>query len=260
MIADSLSIFVANGFLACLPGNGFVKHWNAIFLELWRDRVSCEGLGSHPLVRDFKRQKSPNDRLKSIGSTASREYVDDYVAHMLASSRLLRIVDPVTGFSGPEYFKNHCRTFTLNQIFPLHTVFDDPGGFTERQHFEILQLQRLPGSTEQAQVDARQLIEGMFARGILKKFSHGLNGTEWAAASLDKISDADSRPGTWGEYLRWATIHIVSEVPKPTKPGTGKIPLISGIRRAEITQVIDGDAAGSSCCKDSSLGMSQGIR
>ena len=242
-INSGLPMF-ANGFLACLPGNQFVKHWNSVFLELWKDRTSCVGLRNHPLLDGLPRMDLPDEFKVGLGTTMSPDSINDYVAHIITMTRLISIVDPESGFSGPKYFNTRCRLFRLPSLYPMHEVFLGKEGFSEQRQFEIFQLPRLTNSIEPEQVAAKRFIEGTLTGGILKKLSHGTSTVGCAASYLDEVVDADVRPGTWGEYFRWATVHLVyPHIPEPVIPGGLELARIEQAKVVGIIEEVDFEIA-----------------
>ena len=209
-------------------------------MEVWGSRASCKGASSSPLLSEFP-QWTINDVIQeALGQDVTREAYNDYLAQTLACIRLISIVDTETGFSGAEYWNHHCRLFTIDQIYPLHEIFNGALGFSERRQYELFKLPRkwpVP-KDEPEQQDALRFVEGTLTSSILKKLTHGPCTVPTVASLWDDEEDADNAPGTWGEYFRWATAHLVSpeKLPQPCKPGGNGVQRINRALRIGILE------------------------
>ena len=227
--------FMANGFIASLPANPFIKHWHAIFCALWENKTSCAGMSSSPLLAGFPQWHITPVIQAALGADVTREAYNDYLAQMIASNRLVSIVNPATGFNGPEYWNSKVRFFAVDQIYPLHEIFAGAAGFGEQRQFELCVLPReidpQKRREDAEQMEAERFVEGTLEAAILKKMTHGPCRVPTLASMWDDGGDADARPGSWGSLFRWAWVHLVkSETPKPAKPGEGVQRLTKGYK------------------------------
>jgi hypothetical protein len=168
----------------------------------------------------------------NFGENPNWEDFTDYAAQILAYERVRLTREPgKDGFDGPAYFRNH--------VFLLDAWEELCRGQEKLDGLQILKLlllprQLLPGSEEneyiigkaawdidgsdqinygKSQQIARDFVHDLLANSCVCKLSQGFleagmppgtaaywNKPEWA--------DADSRPGTWGEYLRYGSVHL----------------------------------------------------
>lgn len=194
-----------NGFIACKKGNTFIKRWHDIFLKMWESGVTnTTNFHKHPLVNHLPIWESPSP-------VVSREHLADYVAHFLCLDRLRKLVDTKDGFNGAEYFaKRIFFTDALKEVYLLQVSLEWSG---QRQY----DLMALPRTGDGAVKDERwqqaeDHINTLVANSSVMKLSHGPAGM-WGGPTLAHLwdmgenADADIVPGSFGEYLRYASVH-----------------------------------------------------
>ena len=242
MPINSTESYMLNGFIASLPANPFLKYWHSIFCALWEDQTSCSGMSSSTLLASFPQWSVTSIYQTTLGADVTHETYNDYLAHMVASNRLVHIIDPDTGFNGPEYWNTKIRFFGVEQVYPLHEAFTGAAGFSERRQFELYELRReldlLKRMEDPEQMEAERFVEGTLETAVLKKMTKGVYQKPTLASIWDVCGDADARPGTWGEYLRWGCVHLVkAKTPSPAIVGTDVQRLTVGYRMG-ITEAI----------------------
>lgn len=198
---------ISNGFLASLPGNRFLQLWHAVFLELWQDRITSRGIGEHPLVSHLGDFVLP-PVFKVFEKILTSAGLKDYLCQWEAAARVLSLIDAARAWDGPAYLARHVRLLGLDHFF-LHNMLTDFAG--DRQ-FALLRTPRASaGDPEHAA--AKQFVDTLLVRAALVKLSQGFMPEPPQLATIwdrEENRDADAMPGTWGEYLRWASVHLTS--------------------------------------------------
>ena len=223
--------FNMNSFIASLPQNPFVIHWHAIFLALWTNRTSCTGISLEPLLQHVPQFEMVPKLKTLLGNGVTAQDLSDYSGQMLSFSRLIGLVDPVSGFDGNKYWRENCRMFIAPEIYPFDVV-QTSIGFAEPRQAQLLSMKRtVPiDHTDPDQADAEQLIEGTLAGASFKKLSSGIFEGDTIASLWNKSTDGkdDIREGTWAAYLRHGSVHFEqTRVLEPLKD----LECRSGVRR-----------------------------
>lgn len=197
---------IMNGFIAAKKGNGFVRRWHDVFLELWKGRADCIGLQDHPLLRQVQKVKVPKDMQIKFGIDNS--LMNDYVAQVLAFKRIRMLQDPADGFNGPEYWERHAFVLPVQETFLAQILT----GFDGQRQYDLLALPRESVSPRDRDPDAEKLVRGLLSSASTMKLSHGLKNNKLVHLSklwdLPQNAEADIAPGTYAAYLRWGSIHL----------------------------------------------------
>ena len=229
-----------------------------VFLRLWADRTNATGIRHHPLVRHLGPLvlDDPN-----FGENPNWEGFTDYAAQILAYERVRLTRDPgEDGFDGLEYFNKHFFLLDAWEEFCR-----DQDRFDGSQIFKFLSLPRkpfpnnngngyvtgkpdhngVPDDDGKAQLMARDFVHNLLAKSCMCKFSQGFwePGMPVGVAALwnrPELADADSLPGTWGEYLRYGSVYLeqTDEKRKHLKP----LPIpgnIGQVRILGLFEVVD---------------------
>ncbi|KAI0132405.1 hypothetical protein BJ170DRAFT_613848 [Xylariales sp. AK1849] len=214
-----------NSFIASRRRNPFIYRWMLVFCEMWKNRDDSLDIHRDPLVHhlDPLRINAP-----SIPANANWSAFSDYVAQVMAFERVRLNREPGPyGFDGPSYFRNHFFLVDAGTEMFHGQQFD---GAEEVVQILLLNC-RLP-STDQAptyegngktarlghDVDEKQqsaayeFVHNVLTQSSLCKFSEGTArlGLKFLVASyLNKPenANADCQPGTWGEILRFGSVH-----------------------------------------------------
>ncbi|KAL1859999.1 hypothetical protein Plec18170_001948 [Paecilomyces lecythidis] len=240
---------IINCFIASRKQNPFIYRLklcrrisgHQVFLRLWEGRTDAVGIHRHPLVRHLGLLAADDP---NFGDSPNWEGFTDYAAQILAYERVRLIREPgQDGFDGPAYFRKHfflldaweelCRgqeKFDGLQILkllllPRHSVTnsEEDGSFIGKAAWDP-DGSRLTDYGE-IQKMARDFVHDLLANSCVCKFSQGFLepgmppgiAAYWSTPGLE---DADSRPGTWGEYLRYGSVHLepTGEERKHLKP------------------------------------------
>ncbi|KAL6854726.1 hypothetical protein ACO1O0_005851 [Amphichorda felina] len=197
---------ILNGFIASKRGNGFIKRWHDVFLEIWKGQADCIGLQDHPLLRQVKKVQVPKDMQIKFGIDNS--LMNDYVAHVLAFKRVRMVQDPADGFNGPEFWEKHAFVLPVQETFLAQILTEFDG---QRQH-DLLSLARESVGPDDRHPPAEGLVQGLLSSASTMKLSHGLKNNKLVhlAKLWDKPenADADIAPGTYAAFLRWGSVHL----------------------------------------------------
>ena len=197
---------IMNGFIAAKKGNGFIKRWHDVYLEIWKCRTDCIGLQSHPLLRQVKKVEVPKDLQITFGIDNS--LMNDYVTHALAFKRIRMLQDPSDGFNGPQYWGKHAFVLPVQETFlaQILTKFDG------QRQYNLLSLPREAVAPTDRDPAAENLVQELLSHASTMKLSHGLKNNKLVHLSklwdLPENADADIEPGTFAAYLRWGSIHL----------------------------------------------------
>ena len=224
---------IMNGFIAAKKGNGFIKRWHDVYLEIWKGRTDCIGSQNHPLLRQVKKVEVPKAMQIEFGIDNS--LMNDYVAHALAFKRIRMLEDPTDGFNGPKYWTNHAFVLSPYETFLAQVLT----GFDGQRQFDLLSLQRESVELSDRDPAAENLVQELLSHAATLKLSHGLKNNKLVHLSklwdLPENADADIKPGSFAAYLRWGSIHLEqtrSLEPLPVKCGPE-------ILRAAVLEAVD---------------------
>jgi hypothetical protein len=208
------------------------------------------GIHRHPLVRHLGLLVIDDP---TFGENPNWEEFTDYAAQILAYERVRLTREPgKDGFDGAAYFKQ--RVFLLDAWEEMYRGQDR---FDGSQIFELLSLPRNPvpngGRTiddvngdadgdSNAQRTARDFVHDLLAKSCVCKLSQGFwqPGMPLAVTSYwnrPELADADSRPGTWGQYLRYGSVHFeqTEEARRDLKP----LPIPEEIGEVQTVEMLE---------------------
>lgn len=224
---------IMNGFIAARKGNGFIKRWHDVFLEIWKGRTDCIGLQDHPLLRQVKKVQVPQDMQTKFNIDNS--LMNDYVAHVLAFKRIRMLQDPSDGFDGPAYWETHAYVLPVQETFMAQILCD----FNGQVMFDLFALPREGVEPEARDPAAENMVNLLLSRTSTMKLSHGLKNNKLVHLSklwdLPENADADIALGTFAAYLRWGSVHLEQTrvlEPLPVKCAGGAI-------KAGVLEVIE---------------------
>jgi len=207
----NLLSFSINNFIASLPQNPFLIHWHAIFSAILANRSSCRGISFEPLLQHVP-QFDMNPQFMALlrESVTSGEF-SDYSGQMISFSRLIGLVDPVSGFDGNEYWHENCRMFPATEIYAFDVV-QTPDGFSEVRQAELLAIKRIVpiNHEDRDQADVEKVVDGTLAGASFKKLSQGPFENETLSSLWSKAPDGrdDLREGTRAECFRWGSVDL----------------------------------------------------
>lgn len=207
---------IFNGFIAARKGSECIKHWHEIFRAVWESNTNCKGMHEHPLLKHLPKYEPPS----VAGKRPAFMYAQfaDYLAQVFCLERLRHLSDPATSWEGPNFFSQKALLIDcVTEVYWAQRLTNWDG----RKQFDLLSSPR-EGVPEDNSTfrDASNLVNGVLGMSSAMKVSHGLvtAGREYLAELWDKPenSGADIIPGSWSQYLRWASESF--EQSKPITP------------------------------------------
>ncbi|KAG0652503.1 O-glycosyltransferase [Hyphodiscus hymeniophilus] len=196
---------IMNGFIAAKKGNGFIKKWHEVYLEIWKGRTDCIGSQDHPLLRQVKKVEVPKAMQIQFGIDNS--LMNDYVAHALAFKRIRMLEDPSSGFNGPKYWEKHAFVLPVQETFLAQILCN----FDGKRQYDLFSLPRHKEMADR-DPDAENLVNRLLSNASTMKLSHGLKNNKLVHLSklwdLPENADADIKPGSFAAYLRWGSEHL----------------------------------------------------
>jgi hypothetical protein len=180
----------------------FIKNWHDGFKALWDGRTSVDGFHALPLMRDIGLATGMEDWFSA--DVVVR--MSDYVSQMLIGDRTRNLLDLETGWNGREFFNN--RVFAVEGIRNgiLGALETNQDG---RRQVELLTT-RLDEPDRQKRDAAEAFVVKVLSESHMYKVYHNSTGGLPALGDLIKLPefrDADHRPGTFGEMLRYGSVH-----------------------------------------------------
>lgn len=202
---------MANHFVAARKGDPFIKHWHDLFIYLWRDKTTHEGVINDPLVEfgkhiDFspsvKRGFAWDFKVEPI-------VVMNYIGQVLSWLRVCMLEEPNGGFNGRQYAYDHILWF---DSLVEDWAAEDTIGYAGQFLFDALKCRTDadPQSTEYQ--NAYKTIWRILTSASMQKITHGkaLTKTPACGVLLDAPGneDMDLKEGTFFELLRYGQVHF----------------------------------------------------
>lgn len=203
-----------NGFIAAKRGNPFIKRWHDIYAAMWTGGVTnADGFHKHPLLRHLPLLNPPLSS-SNLELDVTMETFTDYLAHFVALERLRKLIDPNDGFNGPKYYReNILFAKAMEETFYVQpkTKWSGPRQFAYLATRRMEQSNGQPDNYNEKQREAQDFVHDALANSSTMKLSHGYPGGKDFLADLWDLPEnenADCEPGTFAEYLRWASVHL----------------------------------------------------
>jgi hypothetical protein len=202
---------MANHFVASRKNDPFIKRWHDLFVYLWRDRSSYNGIGANPLLAfaqdlDFSESQKRGFAWEFIVDPTT---VFQYITQVTAWLRLCMLEDAGDGFSRADYAQEHILWFdVLEEDWGAETVV----GFRGQESFDALATKRDADPNTEEYKTAYKLVWRLLTRSSMQKITHGKNLTKTPALGLlwdmKENEGKDIEPGTFAELLRHGSIHL----------------------------------------------------
>jgi hypothetical protein len=202
---------MANHFVMGRKGDPFIKRWHELFVHLWKDRTSYEGMSSNPLLSfaqglDFSELQKKGYNWEFIVGPVT---VFEYITQVLAWLRVCMLDDAGDGFSGVDYQRDHILWFdVLPEDWGAETVV----GYRGQEAFDAFatKLDADPNSDEYK--IAYKLVWRLLTESSMQKVTHGKNLTKTPALGLlwdmPENEGRDIEPGTFSELFRYGCTHF----------------------------------------------------
>jgi hypothetical protein len=183
-----------------------------LFIHLWKDRSTSEGLITHPLLsfaQNLSFAEAETAKFKwEFKVTAI--FVFEYISQVLSWTRLTMLPDADgKGFNANKYWLNNVLVFdVLEENWSAETVV----GFNGQSFVDTLAtpLSAPPDSLEYK--TAYKLVWRMLSDATMQKITHAKGLTVQPAAGalwdLKENEGKDCTEGTFAELLRYGTTHF----------------------------------------------------
>lgn len=203
--------WMANHFVASRKGDPFIKRWHDLFVYLWKDRNSYNGIGANPLLAfskdlDFSESQKRGFAWEFIVDPMT---VFQYVTQVTAWQRLCMLEEAGDGFSCADYTQQHILWFdALEEDWGAETIV----GFRGQEFFDALATKRDVDLDSEEYQTAYKLVWRLLTRSSMQKIIHGKNLTKTPALGLlwdmKDNEGKDIEPGTFAELLRYGSVHF----------------------------------------------------
>ena len=228
-------ITIANHFVASRKGDPFIKRWHDLFVHLWKDRTNREGLIQNPLVA-FAQELSFDDSRASNyhwDFKVDAQTVFEYITQVVCWMRVCMLEESGDGFSGVDYWENNVLIW---DVLPENWGGEATLGFagSGEKMFQLFSLKRDADPNSEEYKEAYNLVWRLLTKSSLQKITHGksLTNSIHLGVFWDENKGKDAEPGTFGELLRYGTVHFeqtrpeITYVKAPRPPKTMKKALL----------------------------------
>lgn len=209
-VAIQVDTILANAFVAARRGDVFVKKWHELFMALWKDQTDWHGVTSSPLIMSFIQNLKFAD-MEAGGFkwkfTADLVHVLGYIGQVLAWCRLASLKEPNAGFDGVDYYTKHVLCIdALNEIWAAEKTI----GFDGEDIHKVFTTSRDADPESKEYQNAHETVWRLLTESSLQKITHGkgLTSDIHCGVLLDQNEGSDCAPGTFGELLRYGSVHF----------------------------------------------------
>ncbi|KAL3485753.1 hypothetical protein BJX62DRAFT_242631 [Aspergillus germanicus] len=200
--------YMANHFVAARKGDVFIKHWHDLFVHVWKDRTSYEGMSENPLFAFVLNEGFGTSQQRGFDFewVVSPITVFEYITQVLAWTRLTMLEDKggEKGFDGVGYAVERILWFdALAENWGIESRI----GFKGEDAFNLLKT-RLDADPESEEYKkAYDIVWHCLTSCSMEKVTHGKNltktlalGSLWDNQEKDGV---DVETGTFAELLRY---------------------------------------------------------
>jgi hypothetical protein len=190
---------------------GFNLNRHAIFTELWKGRSDYTGVIQSPLISfvanlDFEEVHKQGwkydfkvDSMTLLG----------YLGQVVAWIRLAWLQEPNGGFNGVEHWSKKVLLWNaLSENFGAETVL----GFKGQDLYNVFTTRRDADPNSEEYQRAEKVTWKLLTQCMLQKVTHakGLTHSVSCGALLDlpENKGKEAEPGTFGELLRYGSVHF----------------------------------------------------
>lgn len=211
---------IFNGFIAAREGNSCIKYWMDTVLKVWQGVTTVTGINQNPLLFHLPKYERPT-LLGQQPPFTYKQYVN-YICQIFCLEPLRHVIDPSVDWNGPKYFADKFLSFDcVKEVYWAQRITMWDG----RKQFDLLASAREIVEHDEKWKEAEEFVEGILRTSSTMKISHGLPtpGREYLSEIWDQKANwnNDNEPSSWGEYLRWASVHfeqtaLLEKVSTPT--------------------------------------------
>lgn len=201
--------YMANAFVAARKGDEFIKKWHELFMHLWKGQNDWSGIIKSPLIAfvqgvDFSQSKAAGfhwhwdvDPMIVLG----------YVGQVIAWFRLAYLKEPNGGFDGVEYYTKHVLCLdSLSEVWGAEKTI----GFNGEDMYKVFTTRRDADPESAEYKRAYEATWRLLTKSSMQKITHGKSLTKdiHCGFLLDQNEGSDCAPGTFGELLRYGSVHL----------------------------------------------------
>ncbi|KAF1973090.1 hypothetical protein BU23DRAFT_143066 [Bimuria novae-zelandiae CBS 107.79] len=201
---------IANAFVAARKADIFIKKWHELFVYLWKGRGDWRGVVEskliEPIIRSFEISRPAAAGINWQWTVDPMQLLG-YVGQVLAWHRVAWLKEPDGGFDGVEYYTKHALCFdALNEIWAAEKTL----GFDGAEVFKVFTTRRDTDPESEDYKKAYKTAWRLLTRSSMQKITHGKGLTEdlHVGYLLDRNEGSDCAPGTFGELLRYGSVHF----------------------------------------------------
>ncbi|KAI1267623.1 glycosyltransferase family 32 protein [Xylariaceae sp. FL1019] len=231
-----------NCFIAARKGDPFIERWHNLFMEIWKDRTSADGLAQHPLIAPI----GPYfyDKFVGVSDLQFKAPVDklvEYGAQMVCWERLVMIEKDKTGFPCADYAVNNIAWFDFRREL-ARLAHDDTMRFNPPMAgqglVDVLATHVDGDKDSEAYRNAEKLVWTQLTTSSMLKVGTIKGLVEWVSASalwkMPQYLGKDGAPGSFGELLRTVPVHY-----RQTRQGVTLVP----VKKSPVTFVESEDGS-----------------
>lgn len=180
-------------------------------MHLWKGRTDFVGVVESPLVtfmKDFKFSEA-QDRGFNWDYSVDEVTILGYVGQCVAWIRVAWLQEPDGGFDGVDYW---AKKVLLWDVLPEHWAGEAEVGFKGEDLLKVLST-RLDGDKGSEEYKkAEKTAWRLLTSSTLQKITHGKGITHslhlGVLLDLPENQGKDAEPGTFGELLRYGSVHM----------------------------------------------------
>jgi hypothetical protein len=182
-----------------------------IFLELWKGRTDFTGVLQSPLINFINAMDFEN--LAAAGYKwdwkLDEQTIIGYIGQCVAWMRLTWLQEPNGGFDGVNYWAKKVLLWdALPEDFPAENTV----GFAGADILKIFVTRLDSDGDETGYEKAKKATWTMIAQSVMQKITHGKELTYaphcGTLLDLPENEGKDAAPGTFGELLRYGSVHL----------------------------------------------------
>lgn len=181
-----------------------------LFVHLWLSRTNFQGVIKSPLVAFMQhfRFSKMEERGFNWDFHVDEQTMLGYIGQCVAWIRITWLQEPDGGFDGVDYY---AKKVLLWDVLPEHWPAEQSMGFKGEDVFKLFTTSRKDdGSEEFAKIE--RTVWKMLAQSTMQKITHGKGLTHsllcGALLDLPENEGKDMAPGTFGELLRYGSVHL----------------------------------------------------
>ncbi|KAF2877208.1 hypothetical protein BDV95DRAFT_511296 [Massariosphaeria phaeospora] len=205
----SLAQQLSNHFVAARKGDPFIKKWHELFIHFWKGRKDYIGVIDSPLISFIKNFDYAEVAARGLNFefAVDEQTTMGYLGQVVAWVRLAWLKEPNGGFDGVEYYANKVLCFdVLTENWAAETIV----GFKGEDLYKVFATRRDADPESDAYKKAYKTAWRLLTQSSLQKItrSKGISVHKGCGMFFDEHQGQDDAPGTFGELLRYGSVHF----------------------------------------------------